>query len=134
MPPTIQVTEPVSGTTFPPTQSAAPNAQTYPINLPSLREAPGFLLPLATTSIAVHLLLVSWFGAGIPARPIRLVRTPTPPPPALIEEVQILPDPVPPEPQARVEENTPLLEAPAPAADLDLPPLPEMQSISAVPS
>jgi protein TonB len=58
----------------------------------------------------------------------------TPVAPVVVENVQMVPETPPPEPLPRVDESTPSPDDPGPAADLDLPPLPQVQPIAAVPS
>lgn len=131
-----QVSETVLDAPFP----AAPAAPARPFPIPQApadrRESLDLLLPILTASVATHLLLIAFLGAGVPPPPAHFVRAPLPPPPAaIIEEIKLEPEPPPP-PQEPPKQDLalPTPDAPEPAAPLDLPPLPPVQAIAAVPS
>jgi len=87
---------------------------------------------LLTTSACVHILIVGFSGFGIHADPIRHKKI-EPPPTKIIEDVKL--EPAPPAPKEEpppTPEPQPDLAAPTLAADIDLPPLPEVAPISAV--
>lgn len=122
----------------PPVQVANPRltrrALSYQAAITAITEPNSPVLPLLTASIATHLLLVAWFGAGVPAIAVRVRSVPAAPTAAIIENIE-LPAPPPPEvlpPQPAEDTLTP--DAPAPAAALDLPAMPEVQTIAAVPA
>lgn len=138
MPATTQIPEPLAKPSFlrtiPRGLASAQHRREFPIILTSLTEPNGLFLPLFTASIAAHLILVSWFGGGVPQPAVRRVREALPPTPAaIIEEVQLQAEPSPQTPPP-VNESEPTPDAPSPAAELDLPPLPQLQAIAAVPS
>lgn len=138
MPPTIQVTESISEVPFLLTERASPPAPSResPVTIAKLGEPSGLFLPIVTASVAAHLILVAWFGAGVPHPSARIVReVATPVTPVVVENVQVeQPETPPPELKQRVEEPVPSPDSPTPVADLDLPPLPQVQPIAAVPS
>lgn len=131
--PSIQISESLSDATF----TEAPVAPERPASATTFSRSiaePGILLPVATASIAAHLILIAWFGAGIPVPPARIVRDTTPAAiPLPIEEIQLVAETPPPELLPDTA-SSPSPDAPAPAAPLDLPPLPQLQAIAAVPS
>lgn len=100
-----------------------------------IEKAANVVLPIATASLAAHLLAIAFLGAGV-ALPVSQPRRATlPPPPAsVIEEIKIEePPPLPPQHIVK-QELTPAPEAPEPAVPLNLPQLPPIQAIAAVPS
>lgn len=131
--PSLQVSESLSDATF----TEAPVAPERPTSVAAFRASiaePGIVLPIATASIAAHLILIAWFGAGIPVPPARIVREAAPAAiPLPIEEIKLVAE-IPPPDLLREQEPSPAPDAPAPAAPLDLPPLPQLQAIAAVPS
>jgi protein TonB len=87
---------------------------------------------LLTSSACVHILIVGFSGFGIHADPVRHKKI-EPPEAKIIEEVKL--EPAPPTPKEEpppTPETQPNLSAPTLAADIDLPPLPEVAAISAV--
>jgi TonB family protein len=95
------------------------------------------LLKILTTSVVVHLLLVGFLGSGIP-RPLARAPRPAAAPVTsakLIEEVKLQEEEVPPEPPKPVDQDrvVPAPELPA-AAQIDLPPINQVEPISAVPA
>lgn len=130
-----QISEAVAEAPFRP----APTAPTRPSPTPQApvdrRESIDFLLPIMTASIALHLVLTAFLGGGVPPRPTRLARPSLPPPPvAVIEEIKLEPESFPPPEPVKQDAAVPAPEAPEPAAPLDLPALPPVQAIAAVPS
>lgn len=119
-----------------PAPSEAARAFPIPQAPAERRESVDLLLPILTASVATHLLLIAFLGGGVPPPPVRFERAPVAPPPAaVIEQVKLEPEPPPP-PQEPPKQDlaVPTPDAPEPAAPLDLPPLPPVQAIAAVPS
>jgi protein TonB len=105
----------------------APHRQWKTVTEPSL------LLSILISSVALHLLFVGVFGAGIPQLPRPRAKQFVPPPSEvkLIEEVKLEPEPVQPkELLTQQDEALPQEEA---AAMIDLPPVSPVEPISAVP-
>jgi protein TonB len=87
---------------------------------------------LLTTSACVHILLVGFSGFGIHADPVRSKKV-EPPATKIVEDVNLEPAPPPPKEEAPPPPAAQTdLSAPTLAADIDLPPLPEVAEISAV--
>lgn len=95
------------------------------------------LLKILTTSVVVHFLLVGVLGSGIQKPAVRPARTAVPPPTVakLIEDVKLQEEELPPEPAKPIDQShvLPAPELPA-AAQIDLPPISQVEPISAVPS
>ena len=93
------------------------------------------LLRILTTSVVVHLLLVGFLGAGLPKSIVRTKRAVVPPVAAtLIEDVKLQEEP-PPESVKPIDPSQvpPTPELPA-ASTIDLPPISQVETISAVPA
>jgi len=115
------------------------------VRVESARSAPPYpptkeeslLLKILTTSVVVHFLLVGVLGSGIPKPAVRPARAAVPPPTVakVIEDVKLQEEVPPPEPAKPIEQDhvAPAPEIPA-AAAVDLPPLSQVEAISAVPS
>ena len=104
--------------------------------LPSPTASRSLLLRILTTTLVVHLLLVGFLGAGLPKAQVRPKRTAVPPTVAtLLEDVKLQEAPPPEELTKPVDQSQVLPSPELPAAStVDLPPLGEVQSISAVPA
>ena len=103
-------------------------------------QAPVKPTPLAlrvlTTSLLAHLLLVGILGSGLPKAQVRPKRPALPPTKAeLVEDVKLQEEPPPPDRPKPLEQDPalPAPELPA-AAQIDLPPLSQVEPISAVPA
>jgi periplasmic protein TonB len=96
------------------------------------RNAVELIGAIFVTSVCVHLLAVSITGFGIHPDPVRKYKVEAPPT-RVLEEVKLEPPPPPP-PEAAPPppEALPDLSAPTEAANIDLPPLPATEEISAV--
>ncbi len=94
------------------------------------------LLRILTASVAAHLLLVGFLGAGLPKpliRPKRVIATP-PTRADLIENVKLQETPAPEPPKVTDRKDVlPAPELPA-AANIDLPPISQVEPIAAVPA
>ena len=116
---------------------AVPTAPTLPrsVSSPVPVDSTSWVLQIAVASVTLHLLAVAWSGAGVPApRAMRATPTAVAPTTATIQEVQLTPETLPEPVTPSVSELTPTPDAPPPATDLALPPLPALVPISAVPS
>ncbi len=95
------------------------------------------LLRILTTSVVVHFLLIGVLGSGIQKPAVRPARTAVPPPTVakVIEDIKLQEEEIPPEPPKPVDQDRvlPAPELPA-AAKIDLPPISQIEPISAVPS
>jgi len=94
------------------------------------------VLRILTTSLLAHLLLVGILGSGLPKALVRPKRPALPPTKAeLVEDVKLQEEPPPPE-QPKPLEPDPALPAPdlPAAAQIDLPPISQVEPISAVPA
>jgi len=96
------------------------------------------LLPkILTTSVVVHFLLVGVLGSGIPKPAVRPARAAVPPPTVakVIEDIKLQEEVIPPERPKPIDQDRvlPAPELPA-AAKIDLPPISQVEPISAVPS
>lgn len=134
---TTQLSQPVLAPTPRVEISRAARARrpaSYHTAIAVLTEPGSPVLPVLTASVAAHLLFIAWFGAGVPAAPIRAPRAVATPPPAIMENIELKAPPPPEIVEQRVTEDILAPEAPAPAATLDLPAIPEVQTISAVPA
>jgi len=103
---------------------------------PQTREE-SLLLKILTTSVVVHFLLVGVLGSGIPKAAVRPARTAVPPPTIakVIEDIKLQEEEVPPEQPKPIDQDhvLPAPELPA-AAKIDLPPISQVEPISAVPA
>jgi len=91
---------------------------------------------ILTTSAALHLLLVGFLGAGVPKPSLVRPKPVVPPPSAvqLVEEVKIEAEPEAKLPEQIKNEEIPLQPEPPAAANIDLPPVSEIEPIAAVSS
>jgi TonB family protein len=88
---------------------------------------------LLTTSACIHILVAGFSGFGINPDPVRQLKT-EPPPTRILEDVKLEPPRPAPKDEAPPPEAPPPISGPAVAASIDLPPLPEVTEISAVPA
>ncbi len=88
---------------------------------------------LFTTTACIHILAVGISGFGINPDPVRH-RTVEPPPTRILDEVKLEPLQPAPKDEAPPPDVPPPLSGPALSADIDLPPLPEVTEVSAVPA
>lgn len=101
-----------------------------PRRFPETLTESSLLLPIITSSFALHLILVGFFGAGVPKPAIIPVRTALPPPPSavrLIEEVKLEPETV------QLKDLTTPPEDLLPADSTDVPGIARVEPITAVP-
>jgi protein TonB len=125
---TSSVSEAIADSSFIDSPVSAPR-QSAPI---AVREPVDLFLPILTASLTLHLLIVALVGSGVTQSPEKLKRVaPSAPPPPIIEQVNLEPEPVVP-PPPKQESVVPTPDEPQPAAALDLPPLPQIQPIAAV--
>jgi len=103
-----------------------------PSRHPGTTVEPSLFLAILTSSVALHLIVVGFFGAGIP-QPARPRVKPVRPPPSavrLIEEVKLEPEPVQPKDATPQQDETVPREA---IATIDLPAVAPVEPVSAVP-
>jgi protein TonB len=117
---------------------AVPARSTGPANSPSIPSVQSydnesFLLPIFTTSICVHLLVVGFIGARLPEATPQARPQPPPPVTRLIEDVKLVSEKTPPPPPAKLDKLPPP-PLPASAPRIDLLPLPRIAAVAAVPA
>jgi len=96
-------------------------------------ESETFLVGFVTSSLTLHFLLIGFLGFGVPQEPLHLPRKASSPATRVTEEVKLEPAPIEdPAPQPRTESVVDSISTPAAAANIDLPPIPQLQPIAAV--
>jgi TonB family protein len=106
-----------------------------PPHLPAQSTPAPLLLRILTTSLLAHLLLVGILGSGLPKPLVRPKRPALPPTKAeLVEDVKLQEAPPPEQPKPLdLDQALPAPDTPA-VAKIDLPPLSQVEPISAVPA
>ncbi len=131
----VAVSELVTRPKFPSAKTTRVVIKRTPLPPTKATETP-LLLRILTTSLVAHLLLVGLLGSGLPKPQVRPKRSAVPPAVAtLIEDVKLQEEPPPEELKKPVDQSQvlPAPELPA-ASTIDLPPLSQVETISAVPA
>jgi TonB family protein len=120
---------------FPPTVPARSLGSAHSPSIPSVQshDKGSLILSIFTTSICVHLLVIGFIGARLPESTPQARPVPPPPVTRLIEDVKLVSKKTSPPPPPKLDKLPPP-PLPTTAPRIDLPALPQIAAIAAVPA